>query len=496
MGGLGMNRLRGDDIAFLSLNPDRHHDLIGVLKDRADHLQINRALILRKRVDLILIEANFPYYSIFKFLKRLQLEQSTACVLMMGPDLNVTRVSALLRGGVFDYLKTPFSMKQLGKAIQKGLKNRENFLKVVNLSSDLEKANALLAKERDQLRKWNDDLSRLYELNQTLSKSLEIDHIVKSLGTDIKEVISYDISCLYLKGWDRVYVKADLDKCGPLVKQFKDKTLQDGRHFIKDNRTLSLEEACQDGSVIDVSLAVGTNRVGLLRLIRISRISKNGVYKKRPFSGYQEKILSMISAPLAIAIRNAEMYKQVGDLAVKDTLTNVLNRRAFNGILEREFRRVNRYNCPLALLVIDLDYFKKVNDTYGHLVGDQVLREIASTCQSSLRDIDVLVRYGGDEFVVILPGTNLQDGLIVANRIKNRVENALFYNESAPIRMTVSVGISHYPASNVLSPKDLFKRADQALYTAKKNGRNRIVVLKSVEEAEWDVLALEERGVV
>ncbi len=501
-----LNRPKGIEIAFYSMNPNNHDELKAFFKKRGDRIRINQSLIYFEKSDIVLIEANFPYFRIFKFLKLLQQAQSTACVLMMGPELDSGKVSALLRGGVFDYLKTPFPYHRLLKTMRKGLKNRENLLNILNLSSQLEEANQSLSGERDQLKKWNTDLSALYELNQTLSESLHIEEIVKSLFTNIQKVVPHDISCLYLKGWDQVRVEADLKVWGDILEQVKDETREDALKLIENHSTVPQATVCHGGSEIMVLLSVGASKIGLLRLMRMSyRHSENTITRVTvsprksygSFSEYQAKLLSMISVPLAISIRNAEMYKQVEDLSIKDPLTDILNRRSFSGILEREFRRANRYNTSLTIMVIDLDHFKKVNDTYGHLTGDQVLCETASIFKSSIRDIDVLIRYGGEEFVVILPGTNLEEGLIVANRIKKKVERKKICTDDLEIPITVSIGIAHYPSSDIQTPECLFNAADQALYRAKKTGRNCIVSAKEEESISRkpDVLILGERRV-
>ncbi len=499
-----MHQLKGSEITLLTKKPESHPKMIEYLKTHSHTLHIKEALEDPENSDLILIEANFSYFSIFKFLKQLQAAQSKACILLMGEsELETGRISALLRAGIFDYLKHPYSLKRLEKTIRKGLKNRENLLNILSLSEHLEAANQSLSKERDQLKTWNNDLSELYALNQKLSESLHIDEIVKTSISNISKVIKHDISCLYLKKWDHVRVTTRHPQSSDLIKKVKEETLQDGLEFIKDEKSVSQALVRHGGSEIMVHLAVGMRKIGLLRLIRLpdfpprngsGELSLNHKETKTSFSEYQAKILSMTAIPLAIAIRNAEMYKQVEDLAVKDALTNVLNRRAFSGILEREFKRASRYNIPLSLMVIDLDHFKKVNDTYGHLVGDTVLREMAAELNASLRDIDVLIRYGGEEFVVILPGTNLQAGLVVANRIKTRIEKTRFDQKNVPIKMTVSIGVAHYPSPQIDSPEALFNQADQALYTAKRNGRNRIMILKSLKISEWPALAFEKQS--
>jgi two-component system cell cycle response regulator len=164
-------------------------------------------------------------------------------------------------------------------------------------------------------------------------------------------------------------------------------------------------------------------------------------------------------------------------LAHTDPLTHLLNRRALTIRLVAELERVRRYNSPLTMLMIDLDHFKQVNDTYGHLVGDEVLRGIAMILQRSVRSVDMVARYGGEEFVVVLPETGETGAVAFAERIRQRVEQHCFeLQRAAPARVTVSIGVSSFPAPHVESAEDLFARADAALYRAKERGRNQVCV--------------------
>ncbi|MFQ5598212.1 MAG: diguanylate cyclase [Nitrospiria bacterium] len=496
--------LQGTQITFLSSNPQVHQPILDYLEDRKAEVRTADTLVLEKKPDVlppdvILIDTGFPSFQLLKFIKSLQARQSTATIILIGPNLEINNFGGFLRTGVFDYLKTPVPPNRLEKSILEGLKNRENLFKVLALSDKLESANKALSSERDQLKCWNNNLSQIYDLNQRLSESLHIDEVVDALMTNIKKIVPCDIACLYLKRWDRVHVEADREIWEHLFEGIKEETRQEGLRLTK-NKQSALQSIIRYGNPeIIVPLGVGNNKVGLLRLIRkrnrgLEHPKKEQSAVNGTFNNYQSKIISMISAPLSIAIRNAEMYKKVEDLVVKDALTNTLNRRAFTGILEREFRRAERYNSALALMVIDLDHFKKINDTFGHMVGDQVLREMASIFQKSLREIDILVRYGGEEFVVILPGTNLQKGMIVANRIKDRVETATFHKNSDAIRMTVSIGIANYPVPPIINnPETLFFQADQALYAAKRAGRNRIVAFDFAPDNGCKEMALEEQ---
>jgi two-component system cell cycle response regulator len=167
-------------------------------------------------------------------------------------------------------------------------------------------------------------------------------------------------------------------------------------------------------------------------------------------------------------------------LAHTDPLTQVLNRRALTLRLTSELDRARRYSSVLTLLMIDLDHFKCVNDTYGHLTGDDALREVAALLQHAIRSVDVVARYGGEEFVVVLPETAEAGAVAFAERIRERIEAqsfAVIGSASAPgtgLRLTASIGVSTFPSSRVDSAEDLFVQADAALYRAKAEGRNRV----------------------
>lgn len=164
-------------------------------------------------------------------------------------------------------------------------------------------------------------------------------------------------------------------------------------------------------------------------------------------------------------------------LAHTDPVTHLLNRRGLLGRLATELDRVRRYNAPLALLLIDLDRFKSVNDTYGHLVGDNVLAEMGTLLQRATRSVDVVGRYGGEEFVVVLPETSADGALVIAERIRERIAGHKFtFGEGITNHLTGSIGIANYPSPGVDSPEELLHAADVALYRAKESGRNAVCV--------------------
>jgi two-component system cell cycle response regulator len=162
-------------------------------------------------------------------------------------------------------------------------------------------------------------------------------------------------------------------------------------------------------------------------------------------------------------------------LATTDPLTRLLNRRAFHERITEEVQRAHRYGSVVTLLLLDMDHFKQVNDTFGHLIGDAVLAQLASVMQASLRTVDVAARYGGEEFVAILPETALEGGIVIAERLRERVERHEFAGANGnPLRLTASLGVAAYPTAEVRSTEDLIARADAALYRAKAHGRNQV----------------------
>jgi diguanylate cyclase (GGDEF)-like protein len=174
---------------------------------------------------------------------------------------------------------------------------------------------------------------------------------------------------------------------------------------------------------------------------------------------------------MAIALENAGLFAELQRTAITDSLTGVYNTRYFNEVLSRETARADRFSTPLSLLMIDVDSFKLVNDTYGHVVGNKVLTQIAKTIERTVRNTDFVFRCGGDEFGVALPGTNLEGALHAAENIRQRVESldiltSLGY--SGPV--TVSIGISEYQFGNHF--ETLVAEADQALYASKRSSKN------------------------
>ncbi|MCW3490419.1 GGDEF domain-containing protein [Dethiobacter alkaliphilus] len=184
------------------------------------------------------------------------------------------------------------------------------------------------------------------------------------------------------------------------------------------------------------------------------------------------QVLEPVAEQLAFSLEKYFLFQQVTRLSMTDELTGCGNRRMLRQEMEREIPRADRYGRTLAMLMLDIDHFKQVNDTYGHVAGDHILRDLSRLICDNVRDIDLCIRYGGEEFLVILPETDLDGAVAVAEKIRLLVEQSVFSAGESEHRITVSVGIAVYP-KHAITADELIERADSALYQAKKNGRNR-----------------------
>lgn len=204
-------------------------------------------------------------------------------------------------------------------------------------------------------------------------------------------------------------------------------------------------------------------------------------YVSKPFD--ERELLARIEAMLRIKRSYDELSAardRLARLAVQDELTGLFNVRYLHSRLTEEYKRAERHRDPLALAMLDVDYFKTVNDRFGHDAGDLVLREVSARLKKSVREIDVVTRYGGEEFVVLLPSTHLAGALVVAERIATSLREAPFDVGSGQkgIAVTASIGLALYPSRGVTSKEALLRSADRALYRAKDDGRDRICVFQ------------------
>jgi diguanylate cyclase (GGDEF)-like protein len=210
------------------------------------------------------------------------------------------------------------------------------------------------------------------------------------------------------------------------------------------------------------------------------RTSRSG----HAFSENEIRLLDTLAKSSSSALYNAFQFEQIEDektrlekLAITDFLTGIYNIRYFYNRIIEEFSRCQRYKLPISCLMIDIDYFKKINDVYGHKTGDLVLREFAMLLKKHTRKSDVLARYGGEEFIILLPITERKGAVPEAERLRRLVKEHRFKSLKNRKNLTVSVGVAVYPeVEKIKTHDDLISAADDALFTAKSRGRNQVAV--------------------
>lgn len=193
-----------------------------------------------------------------------------------------------------------------------------------------------------------------------------------------------------------------------------------------------------------------------------------------PFTEEDERILDIVAMHSYTVLDNARLYDKVRRLSVTDGMLKIYNRRYVEEHLEKEVRRADRYGGQFSVMIMDVDKFKDVNDRHGHQFGDRALVVFTSLVKSVIRSIDMLGRYGGDEFIVLLPQTGLDGAVTIAERIRAATAERLRLDDLSESPITVSIGVSTYPDAGVRTPAEFLATADRALYLAKETGRNRV----------------------
>jgi len=205
--------------------------------------------------------------------------------------------------------------------------------------------------------------------------------------------------------------------------------------------------------------------------------------KAHAFSKQEQEILLMVGAVFGAGLNRFYLYRYMKNIATKDELTDLANYRAFKDRLEEEIQRSERYQTQFTLFIADLDKFKRINDTHGHLYGDYMLQEVASIIKNSVRTIDLVARYGGEEFTGILLNATAQDSKKTANRIRESIKNYHFEKNGIKERITISIGLAEYP-SHAENAEALIERADEAMYQVKQIGGNAVQIIQPKEQTK------------
>ena len=336
----------------------------------------------------------------------------------------------------------------------------------------------------------NDDLTKFLDICSQFI-SLKIQNIL--LNDKMQKDVNYHDT---MKNIAKIIeTQYELKYIIPIIGEMLDKFFEDYLIyiFLRDESTgvnvLSFPNACKDENIMNIikdlkeNISLSEGKIYGLPLICENKNVGSLVAKStsEEISPKDKEYLEQLSTQIAITINRANVYAEILKHATLDALTGFYNRRQLEVRIKQEVSNAKRQHAPLCGIMTDIDYFKHVNDTYGHAAGDLVLKSIAKVIRGQLREYDIAGRYGGEEFSILLPFTKINEAEMVAERLRQTVENKVIDiskvapdSEQKQIKITLSLGI--YEIKEDDREEDLMKKADKALYQAKNTGRNKVVV--------------------
>lgn len=245
----------------------------------------------------------------------------------------------------------------------------------------------------------------------------------------------------------------------------------------------ALEYNYEEGKINLAHGILGRHRCNYQLTLHGKALGEITISRRKRFTKAEIVLLENLLCTLVNPLNNALLYQEALAAALKDPLTNLNNRRAMEATLSREVELAKRSRSILSLITLDIDHFKKINDSYGHLTGDKVIVEVANALQNAVRSCDIVFRYGGEEFVVILSNTDTHGAHLLAERVRKTIADQLIPHEDGDINISVSLGVASFEQLD--DGRSLFSKADAALYQAKRTGRNRTeVYARDIESTE------------
>ncbi len=407
-------------------------------------------------------------------IKPLEFEFPVIALVTSGNAVNGIR--SVVKSGVEYYLLAPFYKEDLEDRLRVAIK-RKSWI--------------------ETLHKENKDLEAMIELTHFITSTLDPRKALYLVVKKLSEIIKVTrCSMISIDAKDKRYAN--------VVSTFEDPNITNIRLDLQKypeirkalslKRSVLVKDALTDpmmNEVKDIIEPMGIRSIMVLPVIFhdevIGTLLLNIAKAERTFTERERKLCAAIASASANTLYNAFLYDKIERekrdlerLAITDYLTGVYNVRYFYNRLEEEFSRAERHRIPLCCMMFDIDNFKHINDTYGHRVGDIILRELAQLVREHTRKSDVFARYGGEEFIMLLPQTSLTGSLAEAERLSKIVKKYQFYALKNGEKITVSVGIACSSDTRIKNPDNLITFADDALFTAKKKGRDQIAIYPSL----------------
>ncbi|MDO9026781.1 MAG: diguanylate cyclase [bacterium] len=427
-------------------------------------------LLEQEEADLLLMEAELAGRKGLQLLKELrQLRPDVPVVLFVDRSLS-PETREQLKKGVFDYINKPFGHEELLVTVERGLERRRLVLSNKQLLSDLEQ----------RVR----ELSTFNAVARTLNSTLKLKEVLDIVMSKIKDLIKAEAwSILMLDETSQELVfEVALGEKGDQIREMRLALGQGVAGWVaKNGEPVIVPDVAKDQRFFKgMDNRTGFKTRSIIATPLISRGRLIGVFEiinklgPEPFNQKDLELLQTLTDHAAIAIENARLYEKAQKLAVTDDLTGLSNSRHCDLFFKKALAEAAKQGRNLAVLFIDLDHMKEVDDTYGHLLGGQTLKEVADRIGSLVRSPDLASRYGGDEYVIILPFKGAAEAASLAEAVRKKIEAEPFLTaHKLSCQLTASIGIAVYPEHGQ-TMDELLSKADKAMYRVKESGKNRV----------------------
>jgi two-component system cell cycle response regulator len=424
----------------------------------ANSRQAMEILSREDELHLALVDLRLPEISGLELLSRIKSKDPDIEVIMFTGYAHLDTVFQAMHRGAYDYLiKQNLRLLDLQAVVARGLERRRLALSNRELLRELQEAKDDLARRRAG------ELAQIRRIGEALACPLSWEQITEGLLNLIWESIPLNLLGLELQGkGDNLPLEAYRRQPG--VSDESLEAFKSCLHYGSERCSIFPEPAqtSRDQRMLPGMLWTKVKAGEILGLI--------GAARETPFSPGEAELFRIFTLQGESALRNLVLFEQVRRLAVRDPLTGLYNYRYFWDVLPHEIRMSRRYDTPLSLLFMDIDDFKVINDTLGHPLGDEVLKALAAYLESAVRQADVICRYGGEEFVVLLPQTPAKQAMALAERLRRGINRLTVPSLRGEVSFTVSIGVAGLKPGT--QGEGLVKASDRALYQAKQAGKN------------------------
>ena len=403
---------------------------------------------------LALLDLMLPGYSGLELLSHLKAHTPDTEVIIFTGHAGLESAVQALRLGAYDYLvKADLRLADLQTLVARALERRHLALENRELTENISKAQEELVNRRAR------ELAQVRQIAETLAGPLTWDQLVRGLVNLIWESLPLQLLGLQLQGNE-----GEL----PLSAYRRQPDVPDATY--QAFQALLLEQAVPDPETPPAGTPLSAMLWERLTVGNVTLAAAAG--RREPFTPEEAELFRIFILQGEAGIKNLVLFDQVKSMAIRDALTGLYNYGYFKEALHYEVEKSRRYHTPLSLLFLDIDNFKQVNDTLGHLKGDKIMRQVAGILKKGIRQADLLCRYGGDEFVMLLSQTPPEQAMVLAERLRQRVAQSSLARLEQGLQVTVSIGVAGLELE--MSMESLVKEADEAHYRAKQAGKNRV----------------------